>query len=189
MNAGSGTLISLRNGLAKRVVELQRNAEQERSERRRSGSRGSPAAAARRVRAASRTLNGAPGGLGRRVRQRERVRRHHDRCAGGDPQRRAPARRHAAPCPTRMPATIQPIVPSTRMIGKVARRVRHVVEGDGVRERQRRHVAQRVQNEQRIERREARLQSTRSHMSAAAERGAAARAAFRSRRTDRRRCP
>src|SRR5213075_405853 len=40
---------------------------------------------------------------------------------------------------------------------EVTRRVGHVMERDRVRERQRRHVAERVQNEQRIERRELRL--------------------------------
>ena len=77
----------------------------------------------------------------------------HDRRAGGDPHRQHErvGVQHLADDDARRDPADRAEHADDR---EVARRILHVMERDRIGQRQRRHVAERVQNQQRIERRE-----------------------------------
>ena len=116
MNAGFGRLDLVQEWIRERVVELERNAEQERSR----DEDEEIAVLEQRERVEAERVAHAEARAGRfrrRVRQRERVDRHDDRRAGGESHRQH-QRVGVKHLPDEMPATIHPIVPSTRMNGK-----------------------------------------------------------------------
>ena len=129
--------------IRERVVELQRNAEQERADD--EDQEVAVAEQLKRVEAERVAhVERRARRFGRRVRQRERVGRHDDRRAGRDLHRQHErvGVKHFADDDARDDPADRSEHADDR---KVARRVRDVVERDRVRERQRRHVAQRVQ--------------------------------------------
>ncbi len=89
----------------------------------------------------SRTLNGAGRGTGRCVRQHKRIEAEQDRCSGGDPHR--DRGRLYAELPHDQSGHDPADRPQHPHRGELSRRVGQVMKGDGIRERERRHVAAR----------------------------------------------
>ena len=155
------TWISLRNRFGERVVELQRDADQERAEdedRERSLAhqleRVEAEDVAPRSRACRSPSRAAACAAARGRTGRAAIEPPPAICSGI-------AVASSPSVPMHSPATIQPIVPSTRIGGNSRAGIGHLPERQRVAQRQRRHVAQRVDQQHAVERRRTWSASTR----------------------------